>query len=81
MHEYDDFQSAGRGQIPCVAEKTDALLKFPEFVAEHAAPNSLQTDNGDEFPSNALRKLRRESQVKQDSTVPNSPYSRTKWSS
>ena len=40
-----------------LAKKSDALLKFQEFVAEHGAPKCLRTDNGGEYSSNAFRRF------------------------
>ena len=50
--------------VKYLVKKSDALLKFQEFVAEHGAPKCLRTDNGGEYSSNAVRKICRESLVK-----------------
>ena len=59
--------------VKYLVKKSDALLKFQEFVAEHGEPKSLQTDNGSEYSSNAFveyKRFCREIQVKQDFTGP-----------
>ena len=59
--------------VKYLVKKSDALLKFQEFVAAHGAPKCLRTDNGGEYSSNAFRRFCREFQVKQYFTVPNTP--------
>ena len=43
--------------VKYLAKKSDTLLKFQEFVAEHGAPKCLRTDNGGEYSSNAFRRF------------------------
>ena len=59
--------------VKYLVKKSDALLKFQEFVAEHGALKCLRTDNGGEYSSNAFRSICRELQVKQEITVPKIP--------
>ena len=59
--------------VKYLVKKSDALLKFQEFVAEHGASKCLRTDNGGEYSSNAFRRFCRETQVKREFTVPNTP--------
>ena len=65
----DDFSRLA--VVKYMVKKSDALLKFQEFVAELGAPKCLRTDSGDENSSNAFSRFCRDFQVKQDSTVPN----------
>ena len=65
----DDF--SWLAVVKYLVKKSDALLKFQEFVAEHAAPKSLGTDNGGEYSSNAFKRICREFPVKQEFTVLN----------
>ena len=59
--------------VKYLVKKSDALLKFQEFVAEHGTPKCLRTDNGGEYSSNIFRRFCREFQVKREFTVPNTP--------
>ena len=43
--------------VKYLVKKSDALLKFHKFVAEHAAPNCLRTDNGGENSSKGFERL------------------------
>ena len=59
--------------VKYLVKKSDALLKFQEFVAEHGAPKYLRTDNGGEYSSNASKRFCRAFNVKQEFSVPNTP--------
>ena len=59
--------------VKYLMKKSDALLKFQEFVAKHGATKCLRTDNGGEYSSKAFRRFCREIQVKQEFTVSNTP--------
>ena len=59
--------------VKYLVKKSDALLKFQEFVGEHGAPKYLRTDNGGEYSSNASKRFCRAFNVKQEFSVPNTP--------
>ena len=59
--------------VKYLVKKSDALLKFQEFVAEHGASECLRTDTRAEYSSNAIRRFCRDSQGKQVFTVPTTP--------
>ena len=67
----DDFSRLA--VVNYLVKKSDALLKFQEFVAEHGAAKCLRTDNGGDCSSNAFKRFCREFQVKQEFTVRNTP--------
>ena len=67
----DDFSQLA--VVKYLMKKKDALLKNQEIVAENGAPKGLRTINDVEYSSNANRRFCRESQVKQEFTVPNTP--------
>ena len=54
-------------------QKSETLEKFKEYVVETGAPRKLRTDSGTELTSKQFRDYCRESKVKQEFTVPETP--------
>ena len=59
--------------VKYMSNKSQVLDKFKEYVAENGTPRTLRTDNGAEYTSNKLKGFCRDSKVKQEFTVPETP--------
>ena len=56
-----------------MSKKSQVLDKFKEYVAENGTPRTLRTDNGAEYTSNKFKEFCRDSKIKQEFTVPETP--------
>ena len=59
--------------VKYMSNKSQVLDKFKEYVAENGTPRTLRTDNGAEYTSNKFKEFCRDSKVKQEFTVPETP--------
>ena len=56
-----------------MSKKSEALEKFKEYVAESGSPRRLRTDNGAEYTAKKFTDYCRDSKIKQEYTVPETP--------
>ena len=56
-----------------MSKKSQAFEKFKEYVAEYGTPRRLRTDNGAEYTSMQFKDYCRDSKIKQEFTVPETP--------
>ena len=56
-----------------MSKKSEALEKFKEYVAESGSPRRLRTDNGAEYTAKKFTDYCRDSKMKQEYTVPETP--------
>ena len=59
--------------VKYMSNKSQVLDKFKEYVAENGTPRTLRTDNGAEYTSNKFKEFCRDSKIKQEFTVPETP--------
>ena len=59
--------------VKFMSKKSQALEKFKEYVAESGSPRRLRTDNGAEYTSRKFTDYCRDSKIKQEYTVPETP--------
>ncbi len=59
--------------VKYMSNKSQVLDKFKEYVAETGTPRRLRTDNGAEYTSKKFREFCRDSKIKQEFTVPETP--------
>ena len=59
--------------VKYMSNKSQVLDKFKEYVAENGTPITLRTDNGAEYTSNKFKEFCRDSKIKQEFTVPETP--------
>ena len=59
--------------VKYMSNKSQVLNKFKEYVAENGTPRTLRTDNGAEYTSNKFKEFCRDSKIKQEFTVPETP--------
>ena len=59
--------------VKYMSNKSQLLDKFKEYVAENGTPRTLRTDNGAEYTSNKFKEFCRDSKIKQEFTVPETP--------
>jgi hypothetical protein len=56
-----------------MSKKSQAFERFKEYVAEYGTPQRLRTDNGAEYTSRQFKDYCRDSKIKQEFTVPETP--------
>jgi transposase InsO family protein len=56
-----------------MSNKSQVLYKFKEYVAEAGTPQILRTDNGAEYTAKQFKDYFRDSKIKQEFTVPETP--------
>ncbi len=56
-----------------MSKKSQAFEKFKEYVAEYGTPRRLRTDNGAEYTSKQFKDYCKDSKIKQEFTVPETP--------
>ena len=56
-----------------MSNKSQVLDKFKEYVAEAGTPRRLRTDNGAEYTFKKFKEFCRDSKIKQEFTVPETP--------
>ena len=59
--------------VKFMSKKSQAFEKFKEYVAESGTPQRLRTDNGAEYTSKQFKDYCRDSKIKQEFTVPETP--------
>ena len=59
--------------VKFMSKKSQAFEKFKEYVAEYGTPQRLRTDNGAEYTSKQFKDYCRDSNIKQEFTVPETP--------
>ena len=59
--------------VKFMSKKSEALEKFKEYVAESGSPRRLRTDNGAEYTAKKFTDYCRDSKIKQEYTVPETP--------
>ncbi|CAB4002240.1 Retrovirus-related Pol poly from transposon TNT 1-94 [Paramuricea clavata] len=59
--------------VKFMSKKSQAFEKFKEYVAEYGIPQRLRTDNGAEYTSKQFMDYCRDSKIKQEFTVPETP--------
>ena len=59
--------------VKFMSKKSQAFEKFKEYVAEFRAPRRLRTDNGAEYTAKKFKDYCRDSRIKQEFTVPETP--------
>ena len=59
--------------VKFMSRKSQAFEKFKEYVAEFGAPRRLRTDNGAEYTAKKFKDYCRDSRIKQEFTVPETP--------
>ena len=59
--------------VKFMSKKSEALEKFKEYVAESGSPRRLRTDNGAEYTAKKFTDYSRDSKIKQEYTVPETP--------
>ena len=59
--------------VKFMSKKSEALEKFKEYVAESGSPRRLRTDNGAEYTAKKFTDYCRDSRIKQEYTVPETP--------
>ena len=59
--------------VKFMSKKSQAFEKFKEYVAESGTPQRLRTDNGAEYTSKQFKDYCRDSKIKQEFPVPETP--------
>ena len=59
--------------VKYMRNKSEVIDKFKEYVAENGTPRTLRSDNGAEYTSRKFKEFCRDSKVKQEFTVPETP--------
>ena len=59
--------------VKFMSKKSQTFEKFKEYVAEYGTPQRLRTDNGTEYTSMQFKDYCRDSKIKQEFTVPETP--------
>ena len=59
--------------VKYMTHKSQVLDKFKEYVAENGTPRTLRSDNGAEYTSSKFKRFCRDSKIKQEFTVPETP--------
>ena len=59
--------------VKFMSKKSQAFERFKEYVAESGTPQRLRTDNGAEYTSKQFKDYCRDSKIKQEFTVPETP--------
>ena len=59
--------------VKFMSKKSQASEKFKEYVAEFGTPRRLRTDNGAEYTANKFKDYCRDSRIKQEFTLPETP--------
>jgi hypothetical protein len=60
--------------VKYMRNKSEVIDKFKEYVAENGTPRTLRSDNGAEYTSSKFKEFCRNSKVKQEFTVPETPH-------
>ena len=59
--------------VKYMKNKSQVLDKFKEYVAENGTPRTLRTDNGAEYTTGKFKQFCRDSKIRQEFTVPETP--------
>lgn len=59
--------------VKYTSNKSQVLEKFKKYVAESGTPSTLRTDNGAEYTSRKFKEYCRDSKIKQEFAVPETP--------
>ena len=59
--------------VKYMKNKSQVLDKFKEYVAENGTPRTLRTDNGAEYTAGKFKQFCRDSKIRQEFTVPETP--------
>ena len=59
--------------VKYMKNKSQVLDKFKEYVAENGTPRTLGTDNGAEYTAGKFKQFCRDSKIRQEFTVPETP--------
>ena len=61
------------GVVKYMSNKSQVIDKFKDYVGENRTPTTLRTDDGGECTSRKFKEFCRDSKIKQESIVPETP--------